>query len=103
MKLEQLLESAQQMQSEMARLQSECEQKTVEATAGGGMIAVKVTGAGLLTEVTIDPSVVNPAEVTMLQDLVLAAVNEGLRKSKDLVKSEVKKLTGGLPLNGFLG
>lgn len=77
------------------RIQDELQKKEVEASAGGGMITVRVNGGGMLTSVKIEPSVVSASDVEMLQDLVLAAVNEGVRKSRTLLKEEIAKLTGG--------
>ena len=77
------------------RIQAELQKKEVEASAGGGMISVRVNGSGMLTAVKIEPSVVNASDVEMLQDLVLAAVNEGVRKSRTLLKEEIAKVTGG--------
>ena len=99
--LNNLMKQAQKMQKDMAKLQEELEQKTVEATAGGGAVAVIATGKKEIKEITIKPEVVDPEDVEMLQDLILAAVNEALRKADEMVSSEMSKITGGI--GGFPG
>ena len=99
--LNNLMKQAQKMQKDMAKLQEELEQKTVEATAGGGAVAVVATGKKEIKEITIKPEVVDPEDVEMLQDLILAAVNEALRKADEMVSSEMSKITGGI--GGFSG
>ena len=99
--LNNLMKQAQKMQKDMAKLQEELEQKTVEATAGGGAVAVIATGKKEIKEITIKPEVVDPEDVEMLQDLILAAVNEALRKADEMVSSEMSKITGGI--GGFSG
>lgn len=84
------------MQKDMAKLQEELEQRTVEASAGGGAITVVVTGKKEVKEITIKPEVVDPDDVEMLQDLILAAVNEAIRKADEMVNGEMGKITGGL-------
>lgn len=96
-----IMKQAQELQARMAKLQEEAAQKTVEATAGGGMVTVKMNGKQELLSVTIDPEVINTEEADMLQDLLVAAVNEGLRKSKELVSEELKGMTGGLNIPGL--
>ena len=91
-----LLKQAQKMQKDMAKLQEELEQKTVEATVGGGAVTVVVSGKKELKEISIKPEVVDPDDVEMLQDLILAAVNEAMRKADDMVNGEMAKITGGL-------
>jgi DNA-binding YbaB/EbfC family protein len=92
---------AQQMQQEMARVQSELEAATVDGSAGGGVVTATVTGKGELLTVTIDPSAVDPADVEMLQDLVVAAVNDALRASRELAESKMAAVTGGLSIPGM--
>lgn len=99
--LGELMEQAQKLQQNMAQLQADLEKQEIESSAGGGMVKVKISGQQLITSLTIDPSVVNASDVTMLQDLIQAAVNEGVRRSKELFKSELSKLTGGLPIPGL--
>ncbi|NLP13190.1 MAG: YbaB/EbfC family nucleoid-associated protein [Clostridium sp.] len=91
-----LVRQAQKMQKEMEKVQEELKEKTVEASAGGGAITVVATGKKDIKEIIIKPEVVDPDDVEMLQDLVLAAVNEALRKADEMVSSEVGKITGGL-------
>ena len=97
-----LLKQAQEMQSRMAKIQDELANKTVQGTAGGGMVQVTVNGQLNLTAVQIEPSVVNSSEKEMLEDLILAAVNDGMRKARELASSEMSKLTGGLKIPGLM-
>jgi hypothetical protein len=92
---------AQQMQQEMVRIQAELEATTVDGSAGGGVVAATVTGKQELVSVTIDPSVVDPEDVDMLQDLVIAAVNDALRASRELAEQKMSAVTGGLRLPGM--
>ena len=92
---------AQQMQQEMLRIQSELEAATVSGTAGGGVVSATVTGKQELVSLTIDPSAVDPADVEMLQDLVVAAVNDALRASRELADQKMSAVTGGLRLPGM--
>ncbi len=98
-----LMRQAQKLQEEMMRAQEEAKKKTVEATSGGGMITVVASGAGEVVSIKIEKDVVNPEDVEMLQDLVLAAVNEALRRARDLVNEDMSKLTGGLQIPGMGG
>lgn len=98
-----LMKQAQQFQSKMAKLQEELGERTVEASAGGGMISVTVNGRQEVLSVKIDPEVVDPDDVEMLQDLILAAVNDGLGKAKEMVNEEMGKLTKGLNLPNIPG
>ena len=92
---------AQQMQQEMLRIQAELETTTVDGTAGGGVVAATVTGKQELVSVTIDPSVVDADDVDMLQDLVVAAVNDALRASRELAEQKMSAVTGGLRIPGM--
>ena len=92
---------AQQMQQQMLRIQEELEQATVEGSAGGGVVRATVTGKQDLVSLTIDPSAVDPEDVEMLQDLIVAAVNEAIRASRDLAAQKMGPLAGGLPGLGF--
>lgn len=92
---------AQQMQQEMLRVQAELESATVDGSAGGGVISATVTGKQELVSVTIDPSVVDPGDVEMLQDLVVAAVNDALRASRALAEQKLSAVTGGLRIPGM--
>jgi len=85
----------------MERIQSEVAQKKVEATAGGGMVTVEANGKQEIVTIKISPEVVSQDDVQMLEDLVLAACNEALRKSRELVQQELGKLTGGLKIPGL--
>ena len=93
-----ILEQAQQMQSQLEKIQDALAGMTVSATSGGGMVTVEADGKGQITRVRIDPSVVNSADVEMLEDLVLVAVRDAQQKAADLAKREMSKLTGGLNL-----
>jgi DNA-binding YbaB/EbfC family protein len=93
-----LLKQAQEMQAKMTRLQEDLAQKTVEGVSGGGIVRVVCTGRQELLSVRIDPGVVDPADVDMLQDLVLAAANDALRHSRAMMETEMAALTGGLKL-----
>ena len=97
-----LLKQAQEMQSRMAKIQEELANKTVQGSAGGGMVQVTVNGQLNITAVQIEASVINPSEKEMLEDLMLAALNDGMRKARDLASSEMSKLTGGLKIPGLM-
>ena len=96
-----MMKEAQRLQREMERMQEEVGKKTVEATAGGGMVTVQANGKQELISIKIDPEVINKDDAQMLEDLVLAACNEALRKSRELVQQELGKLTGGLKIPGL--
>lgn len=96
-----LMKQAQKMQKDMAKLQEELQEKTVEVTAGGGAITVVASGKKEIKEITIKPEVVDPEDIEMLQDLVLAAVNEALRKAEEMANEEMSRITGGI--GGFPG
>ena len=98
-----LMKQAQQFQNKMAKLQEELGKKTIEATSGGGMVTVVVNGQQELVSIKIDQEVVDPEDVEMLQDLVLAAVNDGMARAKKMVNDEMGKLTGGLNLPNIPG
>ncbi len=93
-----LLKQAQQFQTKIAKLQEELEDRMVEASAGGGMVTVVVSGRQEIVSIKIEPEVINSDEQEMLQDLILAAVNDGLSKAKEMVNEEMGKLTRGLNL-----
>lgn len=92
---------AQQMQQEMLRVQGELEAATVDGSAGGGVVSATVTGKQELVSIAIDPSVVDADDVEMLQDLVVAAVNDALRASRELAEQKMAAVTGGLRLPGM--
>ena len=96
-----MMKQAKKLQEKMAGLQKELESKMVEATAGGGMVSVVVNGKFELQSLKIEREVVSPDDVDMLQDLILAAVNEGIRKAQGMASSEMAKLTGGLNIPGL--
>ena len=93
-----LMKQAQRMKAEAERIQAEAAGKRVEGTAGGGMVTVVCNGQGEVVAVKIDPEVAGPDELEMLQDLVVAATNEALRKARELLSQEMGRLTGGLGL-----
>ncbi len=93
-----MLRQAQKMQQDMMKAQEELESKTYEAAAGGGVVTAVVSGKKELTQVTIDPEAVDPDDVEMLQDLIVAAVNEAMRKATEDAASSMSRLTGGLNL-----
>jgi len=102
--MNQMLKQVQQMQAEMAKAQEELKNEIVEATAGGGTVTVKMTGELKVTEVRIDPDAVDPEDVELLQDLVLAAFNEAVRSAQELQQRKLGAATGGLgDLGGGLG
>ena len=96
-----IMKEAQRLQQQMEALQEEVARKKVEATAGGGMVTVEANGKQEIVSIKIDPEVVTKDDVQMLEDLVLAACNEALRKSRELVQQELGKLTGGLKIPGL--
>lgn len=96
-----MMRQAQVLQEKMAKAQEEAGKKTVEATSGGGMVTVIANGRQELLSIKVDRQVVNPEDIEMLQDLVLAAVNEALKKSRDMMAEEMKGLTGGLNIPGM--
>jgi nucleoid-associated protein EbfC len=98
MKMNEIARMAQQMQAEMARVQTELETLTQEGTAGGGAVRAVVNGRQELVELHIDPEVVDPQDVEMLQDLVTAAVNDGLRLVRQTAEEKMSRVTGGLNL-----
>jgi len=99
-----ILKQAQQMQADMAKAQEELKNESVEATVGGGMIHVRMSGDLQLQEIKIDPEAVDPEDVDMLQDMVLAAVNEAIRSAQELASSKMNQAAGGLgELGGGLG
>jgi hypothetical protein len=95
------MKQAKKIQEQMAKLQEELEQKTVEASAGGGVVTVVANGKKEVVEIKIAPEAVDPDDVEMLQDLILAAVNEALRRAEEMVQEEMSKLTGGLSIPGL--
>lgn len=103
MNLGKMMKQVQKLQEDMAKVQEGLKEKTVEGSAGGGMVKVVANGQYELVSVTIDPEAVDPDDVEMLQDLVLAATNEAMRKAHEMATSELTKITGGLDLPGIPG
>ena len=99
----QLLKQAQKFQSKMAELQEELNERTVEASAGGGMVTAVANGKQDILSITIDPEVVDPDDVEMLQDLIMAAVNDAITRAKDMTNEEMGKLTKGMNIPGMPG
>ncbi len=91
-----LMKQARKMQEQMVKMQEELEDKTVEATVGGGVVSVVANGKKEILEITIQPEAVDPDDIEMLQDLILAAVNEAIRKAEEMAQGEMGKLTGGM-------
>ncbi len=96
-----MMKQAQKLQKKMLQTQQEMATKTIEASSGGGMVKVVANGAQKIESIVLEKEVVNPDDIEMLQDLVLAAVNDALAKSQEMVSSEMGKLTGGLNIPGF--
>lgn len=99
----QIMKQAQQFQARVAKLQEELGERTVEASAGGGMVTVVANGRQEIVSIAIDPEVIDPEDREMLQDLVMAAVNDGLAKAKEMVNEEMGKLTKGMNLPNLPG
>jgi nucleoid-associated protein EbfC len=97
-----MMKQAQQLQSRMVKLQEELSEKTIETSSGGGMIKVVANGKQQIVSIQIEKEVVDPEDVEMLQDLILAAVNDALAKSQEMVSGEMSKLTGGLKIPGLM-
>lgn len=97
-----LMKQAQKLQNKMLKMQEELADKTVEASAGGGMVTAVANGRQQVLEIRIEPEVVDPEDVEMLQDLVLAAVNDALAKAQEMVSGEMSKLTGGMNIPGLM-
>ena len=93
-----MMKQMQKMQKEMAKMQEELQERTIEVTSGGGAVRVEVSGKKEVISLEIDPLAVDPEDLEMLQDMIIAAVNEGLRKIEEMMMTEMKKLTGGLNL-----
>jgi DNA-binding YbaB/EbfC family protein len=97
-----MMKQAQQLQSKMFKLQEELAEKTVETSSGGGMVKVVANGKQQLVSIQIEQEVVDPDDVEMLQDLILAAVNDALTKAQEMVSEEMNKLTGGMNIPGLM-
>lgn len=97
-----MMKQAQKLQSKMLKLQEEMAEKTVETSSGGGMVKVIANGKQQILSIQLEKEVVDPEDIEMLQDLMLAAVNDALSKSQEMVSSEMSKLTGGLNIPGLM-
>lgn len=96
-----MMKQVQKMQKQMEEMQRELEEREVEASSGGGAVTVKVTGKKDLVEVKIDPEVVDQDDVEMLEDMIIAAINEAFRKAEEMMEGEMKKVTGGVNIPGL--
>ena len=96
-----MMKQAQQMQQKMREIQEELEREEVSAGAGGGMVTVTMNGKQKISSIKIDPTVVNPDDIAMLEDLILVAINEAQDRVQELVKERMSSLTGGLPIPGL--
>ena len=99
--LKDLIQQAQGLQSKIAALQEELAEKTVTGSSGGGMVKVEASGAQEILSITVEKDLLDPEDPEMLQDLIVAAVNDALKKSRELMAQEMSKLTGGLPIPGL--
>jgi len=102
-KMNQMMKQVQAMQSKMKKVQEELGDKEVEASSGGDMVIVKVNGHQEVKEIKINPEVVNPEDIEMLQDLLIAAINDGIKKATEMANQEMGKVTGGLNIPGMDG
>ena len=96
-----MMKQAQKMQKKMLKMQEELAEKTVESSAGGGMVKVVANGSQKIESIFLEKEIVEPEDIEMLQDLVLAAVNDALNKSQEMVSGEMNKITGGLKIPGM--
>lgn len=100
--MQKMMKQAQKIQRDIAIMQEQLGQRIVDASAGGGVVQVKVNGKQELLEIKLAPEIVDPEDIEMLQDLIIAAVNEGCKKSRDMVAEEMSKITGGLNIPGLV-
>ncbi|MGR6837244.1 YbaB/EbfC family nucleoid-associated protein [Syntrophomonas erecta] len=96
-----MIKEAKKVQEQIAKMQAELEERVVEASSGGGAVQVKVSGKQELISIKINPEAIDPDDVEMLEDMVMAAVNEGIRKSQEMVSTEMSRITGGLNIPGL--
>ncbi|HNX29880.1 MAG TPA: YbaB/EbfC family nucleoid-associated protein [Syntrophomonadaceae bacterium] len=96
-----MLKQAKQMQEQLSKLQEELEQREIESSSGGGAITLKITGKQQITALKINPDAVDAEDIEMLEDMIMAAVNEGIRKSQEMVSSEMAKITNGMKIPGL--
>lgn len=101
MDMSEIMRQAQQMQQKMSQVQNDLAGRTVSASVGGGMVAVTLNGRNELLSVHIDKEVINPEDQAMLQDLIVSAVNEGIKKAQDMAQAEMRKITGGINIPGI--
>jgi len=101
MDMNQIMQQAQQFQQKMAEVQQELAKQEITSTVGGGMVTAKVNGKNELLSITIDREVINPDEPAMLQDLVVAAINDAMKKAREAMQGEMTKMTGGMNLPGL--
>lgn len=101
MNIQEMMKQAKRLQAKMEKIREEVAQRTVEGTAGGGMVTVMVNGKNEVLSVKIDPEVIDPDDLEMLQDLVVAATNQALGRAQEMMEAEVSKLTGGMPVPGL--
>lgn len=101
MNIQEMMRQAQRMQKKLEQVREEAAQKTVEGTAGGGMVVVTANGKNEVQSVQIDKEVVNPDDVEMLQDLIVAATNQAMQRANEMMQEELSKVTGGMPLPGL--
>jgi len=99
--LNMLMAQAKKLQKELKKVQEEAAKETVDVTVGGGMVSVKASGEGKITEIKISREIVNPEDIEMLQDLILSGVNEALRKAKEMVQEKMSGVAGGMGLGGL--
>ena len=102
MGMQEMMRQAQVMQKKIAAMQEELGNKTVEASSGGGMVTVTASGSQEIQAIRIDPAVVDSEELDMLQDLILTATNEAIKKAKEMMESEMSKITGGMKIPGLV-
>ncbi len=101
MDMNEIMRQAQQMQQRMRQVQDELTSRTVTASAGGGMVSATLNGRNELLSIQIDEEVIKPEDRAMLQDLIISAVNEGIRKSRDMAETEMRRITGGINIPGI--
>jgi hypothetical protein len=99
--MNQMMKQAKKMQEEMAKTQAELQERIIEGSAGGGAVTAKVNGKQRILEIKIKPEVVDPEDVEMLEDLIMAAINDAIKQSQDMVSTEMAKITGGLNIPGL--
>lgn len=99
--MNQMMKQAKKLQEEMARTQAEVQARVFDTSAGGGAVTVKITGKQEILEINIKPEVVDPGDVEMLQDLILAAINDAIKQSQEVVSAEMAKVTGGFNIPGL--